>query len=330
MEYRELGRTGLKVSALGFGCGAVGGLIIRADRKTRARAVARAIELGISYFDTARIYGDGMSEANLGQALKDTQADVLVGTKVRPASEDVGTIREAVIASVEGSLKRLQREYVDLVQLHNPLGGGPSRGPDWLDTSAAQEAVGALKAVVAQGKARFWGLNGLGETQAIHEAVSAHNPFSIQACYNLLNPSAGVAVPSTFPFQDYGRLIDLAAAKDTGVIAIRVLAGGALSGTADRHPNAEQSVSPIASGQDYAADVHLAGRFRSLIDEGYVEDPVEAAVRFAISNKTVSTALVGLSSIEQLEQAARYANKGPLPSEALVRLHEVWSGYDRA
>src|SRR5206468_11936834 len=83
MESRSLGKTGLTVSALGFGCGNVGGLIIRGTVAERERAVARAMELGVNYFDTAPSYGDGESERNLGQALKALRARVYVGTKFR-------------------------------------------------------------------------------------------------------------------------------------------------------------------------------------------------------------------------------------------------------
>jgi len=76
MEYRPLGRTGLSVSVLGFGCGSVGGLMVRGDRAEMVRAVSRAIELGINYFDTARIYGDGKSESNLGSVLREVGVDV--------------------------------------------------------------------------------------------------------------------------------------------------------------------------------------------------------------------------------------------------------------
>src|SRR5436190_21738570 len=88
MEYRALGRTGLKVSVLGFGCGDVGGLIVRGAPAERERAVARALELGVNYFDTASSYGKGLSEQHLGQALKALRADVYVWTKVRVAPED--------------------------------------------------------------------------------------------------------------------------------------------------------------------------------------------------------------------------------------------------
>ena len=118
MEYRELGRTGLRVSMLGFGCGNVGGLIIRGAHQDRVRAVARAMEAGINYFDTAPSYGNGQSEQNLGQVLHELKAEVYVGTKVRVPPEAFGDVRGAIAHSVETSLQRLGRESVELIQLH--------------------------------------------------------------------------------------------------------------------------------------------------------------------------------------------------------------------
>ena len=89
MKYRNLGKTGLKVSELGFGCGSIGGLMVRGERKDQLRVVTRAIESGINYFDTARIYGDGQSETNLGQVLKELKSDVVVGTKVQQLEQAV-------------------------------------------------------------------------------------------------------------------------------------------------------------------------------------------------------------------------------------------------
>src|SRR5262249_5777457 len=110
MRYRTLGRTGLKVSVLGFGCGAVGGLMVRGSRAEQDRAVPRAIELGINYFDTAPQYGDGASEINLGRCLKALQRDVIIGTKVRIATVDRVRIGEAVASSLDASLQRLGRD----------------------------------------------------------------------------------------------------------------------------------------------------------------------------------------------------------------------------
>jgi aryl-alcohol dehydrogenase-like predicted oxidoreductase len=320
MEYRQLGRTGLATSALGFGCGAVGGLLIRGERNEMVRVAARAIDAGITYFDTARSYGDGVSEANLGMVLAELKPDVLVGTKVQLRPEELENIEQAVIASVEGSLKRLGRDYVDLIQLHNPVALQRQPARQWVAIDDVEPIVRVFQRLQEQGKARFCGINGLGETAALQQAIQADGIASIQCCYNLLNPSAGAPVPAEFPFQNYDQLIDRAAEKQLGVIAIRVLAGGALSGSSARNPNAAQAVDPIATSRDFAEDVERARAFQFLVDMGYVESLAEAALRFAIGKPEVSTALVGISNMEQLEQAIAAVNKGPLPTEALTRL----------
>ena len=324
MEYRTLGGTKLQVSTLGFGCGAVGGILVKGDRCEMVRAVDRAIELGINYFDTAAIYGDGESETNLGLVLEELGTEVVVGTKVQLVTEELDDIEQAVVNSVNNSLKRLRRDYIDLIQLHNFV--AIERRPEqrWVSVEDVEIAMRASERLKEQGKVRFWGFNGLGEPGAVREAM-AGNVHTVQTCFNLINPTAGTKAPQGFPFEDYGQLIDEAADKKVGVIAIRVLAGGALSGSASRHPNATQSVDPIASGRDFVEDVALSQRFGFLVNDGYVDSLIEAAIRFAIGKTGVSTALVGISTMEQLEQAAEFTNRGPLPTEALDRLPEVWA-----
>jgi len=323
MQYRHLGRTGLRVSELGFGCGSIGGLLVRGEYPMMRRAVARALELGITYFDTASLYGDGQSEVNLGAVLRELRADPIVGTKVRLVPADMGRIKEAVVASVEGSLHRLGRERVDLIQLHNHFGAqGQAQGAS-VTTRDVESVLRAFQSLEGQGKVRFWGITGLGETEILHRVVEGGEFHTVQAVYNLLNPSTGTQVPAGFPYQDYRQLIDRAASKQMGVIVIRALAGGALSGTPDRHPVAARSVAPIATERDYAADVARARQLAFLVKDGTVADLVEAAIRFAISKPEISTALVGISSLEQLEYAVECANRGPLPAEALGRLHHA-------
>src|SRR5882724_844160 len=113
MEMRKLGRTGLKISVLTFGCGAVGGLMTKGAPADQERAVARAIEAGVNHFDTATAYGNGASEENLGRVLATLKPDVIVSTKVRVPAErpDVGA---AVAASLDASLKRLKRDHVSV------------------------------------------------------------------------------------------------------------------------------------------------------------------------------------------------------------------------
>ncbi len=120
MEMRVFGRTGMQLSVLGFGCGAVGGLMVRGDALDQERAIARAIAAGVNYFDTAVQYGNGESEKNLGRVLQRLNlVDVIVGTKVRLPSADFGSIAGAVTKSLEGSLTRLRRDRVDILHLHN-------------------------------------------------------------------------------------------------------------------------------------------------------------------------------------------------------------------
>jgi len=326
MEYRTLGRTGLKVSALGFGCGDVGGLIVRGSPADRERAVARALEAGVNYFDTAASYGNGESERNLGVALRALGARPYVGTKVRVPPEAADTAA-AIGRSVEASLGRLGFDAVDLVQLHNPIverdpggrgGGLPLR-------RVLDEALPALETLRRQGKARFVGITALGDTRALRAVLEAGVIDTAQVCVNLLNPSAGVAVPPGFPAHDFERLLDDARRANVGTIAIRVLAAGALSGTVQRHPVAMPSVAPIASGDDYAQDVARAQRLGPLVDKGHAGSLTEASIRFALVHEAMSTVLVGYSELAHLEAALAAVARGPLPPPAVELLGTLWA-----
>jgi L-galactose dehydrogenase/L-glyceraldehyde 3-phosphate reductase len=327
MNYRTLGRTGFQVSELGFGCGAVGGLLVRGDHAEMVRVVAHAIDRGINYFDTARSYGNGRSESSLGLVLEELKSDVLVGTKVQLTAEEMDDIERAVIASVEGSLERLRRDHIDLIQLHNFLGieRQPARG--WVKVADVEPAIRAFEKLKAQGKVGFWGINGLGETEAIHRVLAQDNADTVQICYNLLNPSAGMSLPSNFPFQDYAGTINRAAAQGMGVIAIRVLAAGALTGIGERHANAAQTVEPIATSGSFADDLERAQAFHFLVEDGTADNPAEIAVRFVLSKPEVSTTLIGISNMEQLEAALAATEKGPLPAEAMERITEIWASF---
>jgi aryl-alcohol dehydrogenase-like predicted oxidoreductase len=325
MQMRTFGRTGLRLSVLGFGCGAVGGLMVRGDPADQERTVARAIAAGVNYFDTAVLYGDGESEKNLGRVLRKLKpADAVVGTKVRvpPGS----SIADTVTASLKGSLARLGLDQVDIFHLHNPItdtGGGAALSV----RQVLDEVVPAFERARQQGKIRFLGLTALGDTAALHHVIDAGVFDSAQVVYNMLNPSAGEELPQSYPAQDYGRLFDHTKTAGVGVVGIRVLAGGALSGSTERHPIAGPAPEPIGSAMRYDADVDRARRLLPLVQEGFAATLTEAATRFALSHPAMGTILVGMATPQQFDDALAAAEKGPLPQEALERLAGLREGF---
>jgi aryl-alcohol dehydrogenase-like predicted oxidoreductase len=319
MEMRNFGRSGLEVSILGFGCGAVGGLMVRGNPTDQARAIARALDVGVNYFDTAVQYGNGESERNLGRLIKQRRNQAIVGTKVRLQATEFGSMGPAIRRSLEGSLQRLGTDRVDIFHLHNeitvPGGGGSLSAKQVLN-----EVLPALARLREQGLARFLGITAIGDTAALQEVIDARVFDSAQVVYNLLNPSAATPVSANFPGQDYGGILEHARGSGVGVVGIRVLAGGALSGSAERHPTASPAPAPIGSAFTYDADVARAQRLKPLVTEGYAATLTEAATRFAITHPAMSTILIGMATPEQFEQALAAVEKGPLAPAALDRL----------
>ncbi len=326
MKMRIFGRSGMTISILGFGCGAVGGLMVRGDRADQERAIGQALDSGVNYFDTAVQYGNGESEKNLGRALHTLKPkDAIVGTKVRLPT-NAGSIGEAIAKSLEASLQRLGREQVDILHFHNSItsaGGGSA----FSARQVLDEVVPAFEALRRQGKLRFLGVTANGDTPALHEVIAARVFDSAQVSYNMLNPSAATILPPGYPAQDYGRLFDHTTAAGVGVIGIRVLAGGALSGSPERHPIASPPPTPIGSAQSYEGDLRRAQRLAPLVNEGYAASLAEAATRFCITHPAMGTILVGVATPQQFEAALAAVMKGPLPQAALDRLAELQLGF---
>jgi aryl-alcohol dehydrogenase-like predicted oxidoreductase len=332
MQLRVFGRTGMQLSVLGFGCGAVGGFMVRGDPGDQERTIARAIAAGVNYLDTAVLYGNGESEKNLGRVLQKLKpANVVVGTKVRLPAGEFGRIADTVRISLEGSLERLRLDRVDILHLHNPVtekGGGSALSV----LQVLDDVVPAFERLRQQGKIGFLGMTAVGDTAALHQVIDAGVFDSAQVVYNMLNPSAACELPPSYPAQDYGRLFDSTKAAGVGVVGIRVLAGGALSGSAERHPIAGPAPEPIGSAMSYEADIDRARRLIPLVEEGFAGSLTEAATRFALSHPAMGTILVGMATSQQFDDALAAAEKGPLPQAALDRLsalRQAFSGEPR-
>jgi L-galactose dehydrogenase/L-glyceraldehyde 3-phosphate reductase len=315
MELRPLGNTGLTVSALGFGCGNVGGLMVRGTHEDQVAAVQRAMDAGITYFDTAPSYGNGLSETHLGEVLKELNAwdRVTVGTKLRvEPNEDPGP---AVRNSVIESLRRLQTDHVHLVQLHNRIGSGEGA----VSPGRLPAVVEAMRAVQREGLVRNIGCTALGDSNAVVGAIKARFFQTAQCYFNAANPSSGYAGVAQGA-QDLSGVIDEAAARETGVICIRVLAAGAMVASMERAPLAGGTGGALTAGADYESDVRRAQALSSLARELGLENAMELSLRFVLAKSGVSTALVGYSDRQQLEDAIRWAERGPLPRDAVERV----------
>jgi aryl-alcohol dehydrogenase-like predicted oxidoreductase len=326
MKKQRFGRTDLEVSRLTFGCGAVGGLMTAGSAADQDRAVAWARDNGINFFDTAPSYGNSASETNLGRALGRNRDGIVVSTKVGVTEADHGDLAGAIRTSLDASLARLQQDCVDIFQLHNALEAPSDRGTLTAD-QVLNDIVPAFMKLRDEGKTRYLGFTAKGSTDALHKLIESGSFDSAQIFYNVLVPSAGEPIPADYPAQDYRELLKAAERRGVGSIGVRALAGGALSGSEARHPLGMPKVSPIGSSADYASDVKRALKFAPLVAAGHAANLPELAVRYVISNPTVSTMEIGIATLEELQQAAAAVEKGPLPKEVLADIKKIQAGF---
>jgi myo-inositol catabolism protein IolS len=286
MEYRRFGRTDLKVSAIGFGCWEIGGTYGRIDEHEFQRAVAQAIEGGITCFDTAEAYGMGVSEKALSQALGGRRNDVVIATKFGVGYDEMPNRRDSsrarVLASIDKSLQRLRTDYVDIYLVHWPDPNTP------LD-----ETMRALDDVVRQGKARYIGVSNFRLAQ-IEEAMRLRRVDVVQYAWNMFDRRMQAEI---FPY---------CAAQQIDVMAYGSLAYGMLSGAF--HAGMQFAESDWRSKGGMLGSINL---FRTLfgaehfprnlaaIEElkrlaaKYGKSLPQFALRWTLSNPVVGTALVG-------------------------------------
>jgi aryl-alcohol dehydrogenase-like predicted oxidoreductase len=214
------------------------------------------------------------------------------------------------------------RDSVDVLHLHNQVRETTSGGGAIPVNVVLDEVADALSRVVAAGLAGHAGFTGIGDAAALRAVLDSPVYETVQAYVNVINPSC-LAPGASGGQQDFGGLVTHAADRDRGVIAIRVLAAGALSASSERHPVASAPPRPLAPGAAYADDVERARGLDAVARELGLENTVELALRFALSIPGVATALVGLSSVEQLESAIRWSERGALGGPDVRHLIEL-------
>ena len=303
MRYRRLGKTGLEISALSFGAGPVSNLMVGRDGERQLACVEHALRAGINWFDTAANYGDGQSERSLGRALEELGAgsQVHVATKVRLMPDDLADIKGAVRRSCEASLERLRLPRIALLQLHNSITAQRGDEPtsvtpaDVLGTGGIAQMMNELR---NDGLVAHVGLTGIGQPAALRELVRSGEFETMQVPYHLLNPSAGRELPPTFAETNYGNIIADCAQMGMGVLAIRVLAGGALLGNPPSPHTFKTPFFPLAL---YERDRKRAAKLQDAL--GTERNLQQEAIRFALQHPSISSAIVGFAEPWQIDEA---------------------------
>ena len=310
MQFRDFGKTGIQVSALGFGCGRVGGLLINGSENDRRRAFDAALAGGINWFDTAEAYG---SEAALGALLATTNTIPNVSTKVTldPRSPDLaGDIQRQAKACIE----RLQLDQLTVLQVHNRI---DDAGGDAGLTSAQMlgPVLDGLRRLQLAGKTRFIGLTALGDTASILTVLNSGAFQSAQVYYNPINPSAAHMMPAGWSGQNFAGIMAAARAHGMGILGIRILDGGIMASDVRDKP-VSMMARQTSEAIEQAKTEHLITTLQTQFPE-LVRNRAQFGVRFALTCPDLSLGLIGIGAPGHVEQAIEAEAMGPLPQEVL-------------
>ncbi len=333
MKQRRVGSTNLRVSEIGFGCGGNAGLMVSGEHAEQRRVVEHALECGITYFDNAPDYGAGVAETNLGRVLRELDAEPVINTKVEVRTENLGDIAGHIVRSVEDSLRRLKRDSVDIVQIHNgPVATKPVMEGEYYATLWAEDyyrpggVLEGVNAILSQGKARYAGFVCRGnDSNEVHQLLDTGLFHMVNVPYTLLNPTASYLGPEKLDVRpDYGNVISVAEAAGCGIGVFSPLAGGLLT---DAILNGQQT-HPLARKKNIEAleargALNKARNFQAMAARENIE-LVELAYRFILSNTAVSTLLGGITAAEQLDAAATASKAGPLPQYLITEIAAIW------
>jgi aryl-alcohol dehydrogenase-like predicted oxidoreductase len=298
------------VSEIGFGAWGIGGRTVGqtsygdTDDRTSLDALSEALECGITFFDTSSAYGNGHSEALIGQAFGPRRQQVIIATKAGYGSWDrpPDFSAAAIVASAEASLKRLRTDYIDVFQIHNAP----------LEILKSVELLAALRTLEESGKIRAWGASTKSPAEAMEVVRELEAPV-VQVNFNMMDVRAVTS-----------GLMDEALARGTALIARTPLCFGFLSGTIDRStkfPPGDHrlgwSRAQLDNWIDGAQDLLTA------VSATPGSQGAQSALRFCLSFPAVSTAIPGILTPVEAQENARASVLGPLPAEAVSAVLEI-------
>jgi len=287
MVYFNVGSSPLKVSGIGFGC-----MSLPADEKSAIPVLHKAIELGINYLDTADIYNDGINELIIGKAIKGKRDNVVLASKAgnvrRPdGGLDWNPTKQHILSSIEGSLKRLQTDRIDLYQLH----GGTIQ--DNID-----ETIEAFELLKQQGKIRYYGISSI-RPNVIKEYIKKSSIVSVMTQYSLLDRRPEEVT------------LELLHQNNIGVLVRGSVAQGLLINKVAK-PYLDFSVEDVAK---MARAVNkLSGKERTA---------TQTAIKYVFHQKAVTSAVVGMRTLEQVEEAVNAVNVADLTTSELEMLKNI-------
>ncbi len=315
MKYRELGRTGWKVSEISFGAWAIGSMWGQVDDSESLAALHKALDVGINFFDTADVYGDGRSERLLARLRKERKEPFYIATKAGrrlPEQTPEGYSAENLTGFVEASLRNLQTDCLDLLQLHCP----PT------EVYYRPEVFEALDRLVEAGKIRHYGVS----VRTVEEGLKAIEFPGVQSVQIIFNMFRHRPAELFFPEAQRRRV---------GILARVPLASGLLTGrmaratkfTPDDHRNFNRQGAlfdrgETFSGVDYDLGLELVENLRELLPEG--STMAEFALRWILMFDAVTCAIPGGKRPSQVEDNARASDLPPLADATLQRVRELY------
>jgi aryl-alcohol dehydrogenase-like predicted oxidoreductase len=314
MKYRALGGTGLRVSEIGFGAwgigGAGGGAVAYGptDDDESRRAIARAVSLGITLFDTAGLYGYGHSERLLGEVLREVRPRVVLASKAGLLDQHGGHdfTPAAIRRALTDSLRRLRTDYLDVYQLHDP---------PLARLRAEPSIVGTMRALKAEGHIRAWGISAASPEDGV-AAVREFGVDTLQVNFNMADQRA----------RECG-LFDLCEAQGVGLIGRTPLCFGFLTGryapdaSYDAHDHRSRWSLEQRRAWSSAPHVLTAAERR---DSG--ETAAQQALRYCLSYPALSTVIPGMLAVAHVDENAAATDRGPLSDADRVRIESAYVG----